>query len=84
MKIETAIKIIKDRAGWYGLSNDIPRYLDLITRCGATKREIQALDTINYQHDLSVEENLERFKKGYMVLDPNTYSILADFLGVEA
>ena len=62
MKIETALKLLNKRAGWYGLSNDIPRYLDLITRCGGTQKEIQALDTLRkfeYEKIMSMIEGVE-------------------------
>ena len=62
MKIETALKLLNKRAGWYGLSNDIPKYLDLITRCGGTQKEIQQLDTLRkfeYEKIMSMIEGVE-------------------------
>ena len=52
MKMETAIKILKDRAKWYGLSNsakDFDKYIQLVTNCGGTKREEEALERFNVE-----------------------------------
>ena len=62
MKIETALKLLNKRAGWYGLGNNLPKYLDLIQRCGGTQKEMQALDTLRkfeYEKIMSVIEGVE-------------------------
>tara|TARA_R110000744_G_scaffold297484_1_gene407278 strand:- start:190 stop:363 length:174 start_codon:yes stop_codon:yes gene_type:complete len=47
MKQETAFRILKKRAAWYGMSNDFKGYLDMIKRCGAmTAREEAAVECL--------------------------------------
>ncbi len=62
MKIETALKVLNNRAKWYGLGDNLPKYLDLIQRCGCTEKEEQALDTLRkfeYEKIMSVIAGVE-------------------------